>query len=66
MTKFKAFSQAHQEKKKVDPNKQNEKLREETTSNMEIPKKKKKHKNTTKSYENMATNWTTQKKWINF
>ena len=42
MTKFKAFSQAHQEKKKVDPNKQNEKLREETTSNMEIPKKKKK------------------------
>ena len=40
MTKFKAFSQAHQEKKKVDPNKQNEKLREETTSNiMEIQKK---------------------------
>ena len=40
MTKFKAFSQAHQEKKKVDPNKQNEKLREETTSNiMDIQKK---------------------------
>ena len=40
MTKFKAFSQAHQEKNKVDPNKQNEKLREETTSNiMEIQKK---------------------------
>ena len=32
---------------------------------MEIQKKKNR-KNTTKSYENMATNWTTQKKWINF